>query len=111
MSIPYNSEEAKCVIAVGPSNSSLVLFAHGAIIECELSEISAIPCDLGIEVEEGLGYGIWIWEGTTTYVEDEDGGETTYYDQKMRAPNEEELKAILNNISPWPKLWNTEIEL
>jgi len=103
------TEECKAVIAVGPHNSSLILFAHGRMLECEVSEVSANPDEIGFEHPD-LGYGIHVWEGEGVYHPDEDGGECEFNCKKARAPTPEELAKIMENESPWPELWNTEVQ-
>jgi hypothetical protein len=100
------SERCKAVIAIGPHNSCLILFAHGQMLECEISEVSADPDEIGFEYPEGLGQGIHVWEGEGVYIPDEDGGECQYNCKNVRCPTDREGWDIIRyNKSPWPELW------
>lgn len=100
------TEECKAVIAIGPHNSCLILFAHGQMLECEVSEVSANPDEIGFEYPEGLGQGIHVWEGKGIYHPDDDGGECEYNCDSVREPTPREAWDIIHyNKSPWDELW------
>ena len=103
------TEPSKAVIAVGPHNSCLILYAHGSMLECEVSEASNLPDEIGFDYPEGLGYGIHIWEGKSVYTPDDDGGECEHFCKRMRGPTLQELSAVDAGQSPWPVTWSPEI--
>jgi hypothetical protein len=103
------TEPSKAVIAIGPHNSCIILFAHGSMLECELSEISNLPDELGFDYPEGLGYGIHIWIGESVYTPDDDGGECEHHCKTVRDPTRSELYEVWDNCSPWPTTWPMEI--
>jgi len=98
-------ESCLAVIAIGYHNKCMILFASGAMLEIALSEMSGDPDEIGFEYEEGLGCGIYVWEGSGTYYHDDDGGDVEFNWKHTRKPTEEELAAILEYKNPWPELW------
>lgn len=106
-------ESSKAVIAVGPHNTCIILFAHGSMLECDVSENSNLPDEIGFEYPNDFGYGIHIWEGESVYTPDytwgDDGGEVEHNCKLMRKPTLQELTAVDAGQSPWPVTWPTEI--
>jgi len=103
------TEQSKAIIAIGPHNSCIILFAHGSMLECEVAEISNLPDDIGFDYPDGLGYGIHVWEGKSVYRTDDDGGEVEHNCNYIREPSYSETLAAVRNYSPWPVTWPREI--
>ena len=102
------TEQSKAVIAVGPHNSCIILFAHGSMLECEISENSNLPDEIGLDYPD-MGYGIHIWIGESVYTPDDDGGECEHHCKYARDITLSELVDVVRHHSPWPVTWPQEI--